>query len=197
MNLVSSVTIGLVEQSRLDTATDANTIKQLQVPTKVGFSSWEIAQMFRAQEAERIRLKKEEEKEKEEKGKALKELGQQRKKEEEERKAKVMEKAVEKSIYQQERRCRVCGKEHKGPTNAWKGCDSCEFWVCGVCLAMAPTVIEAHSKGAHRQTKNSKKRPQILQPNTPVDETAVVEEAEVELPKKIPKKMNTGAKSNK
>lgn len=160
IELAAGATITILENAKKVTATAKKDVKQIQVPADKGFYTWEIFQMIDAQDLERERVAEEEKKRKEE---VVRVAGQKRVEREEKKKVDIeaFKEKVEQRIMSS---CSLCKKEKKGPTNGWKKCSKCEYWMCGRCSKVEVTMLVSHQKLSHpTQSESSSSNPNIVQ----------------------------------
>jgi hypothetical protein len=54
--------------------------------------------------------------------------------------------------------CRICTGRNCGLLANWRGCEVCDFWVCGPCIKSSPTTLPVHESRAHQKSPENNKR---------------------------------------
>ena len=168
VELAANAATKVVETARTEQSAPATLVK---VKKNKAYSTHQLVQLIDEQaqadeEAKKAAVEKKEEEqrlkeearkekqaEKEEKAEWVK-----REREESQKAAEAMKKAkVEEKVAEEIQRrlavCRVCERRTAGKLASWRGCDDCEFWICGQCTRLTPSTLEIHAKRAHKKKK--------------------------------------------
>jgi len=126
-NEAASVCRELIQSAAKETNDEH--IVNVAVRKDIPYTTWGIMDLSKSQKMEQIMIMEkkiaEKEKIKKEKRKKRKEMAVARQIR--------LGKSLDNAVRRVENACRICNRKNTGELIEWRGCDYCEFWICGSC----------------------------------------------------------------